>query len=214
MLRRFILVGVFVVIEQGTVVQLAYATLFTLLYLTIQVKASPFDNPSDDFLATTCSAALSSLFMLSILYKYGEMTQVEVLQAVMSIELKKSHLVHFPSVSAILFASCIAAFVALGVITLKLAGEEAARKILAPKLRYLRGDELVKIPKLTMSLNEMIQRGGLYAALRDNTVEEPMPTAGPFHLFLSHNWKHGQVKMRVVKELLREILPAASIFLE
>ena len=212
MLRRFLLVGVFVVIQQGTVVQLAYATLFTLLYLVVEMKVSPYRSASDDFLATTCSAALSMLFMLSILYKYGALTQLEVLQSVMSAELKRSYLVQFPSFSAILLATCMSGLIALGVITIKLTGEEAAKRMLAPTLRYVKGGERVEIPKLTMTVHEMIQRGGLYALPLGNATREPMPTAGPFHLFLSHNWKHGQVKMRAMKELLKRD-PASCVHL-
>ena len=68
MLRRFLLVGVFVVIKQGSVEQLAYAMLVTLVYLPIQVTAAPFRNKSDDFVATTCSLALAALFALCLLF--------------------------------------------------------------------------------------------------------------------------------------------------
>ena len=91
----------------------------------------------------------------------------------------------------------------------------------APTLRYVSGDERVELQRLTMSVREIIRRGKLYAARNashasplDDAAGEPMPTAGPFHVFLSHNWKHGQAKMRIMKGLLKEILPAASIFLE
>ena len=42
MLRRFLLVGVFVVIQPGSIQQLAYATFIALLYLAVQLTAAPF----------------------------------------------------------------------------------------------------------------------------------------------------------------------------
>jgi len=44
--------------------------------------------------------------------------------------------------------------------------------------------------------------------------KDPRPHAGPFHVFLSHNWKHGQSEMRIIKTRLREMLPNASVFLD
>ena len=53
-LRRFFLVGVLVVYKQGSVEQLAYGTLGTLLYMVLQLSCSPFADVADDFLASTC----------------------------------------------------------------------------------------------------------------------------------------------------------------
>ena len=33
-----------------------------------------------------------------------------------------------------------------------------------------------------------------------------IPKDGPFHVFLSHNWKHGQSTMRIIKSRLGEML--------
>ena len=46
-----------------------------------------------------------------------------------------------------------------------------------------------------------------------SSVRTPLHTVGPFHIFLSHSWKHGQETMRVVKKALRETLPGVSVFL-
>ena len=45
-------------------------------------------------------------------------------------------------------------------------------------------------------------------------LPESRPGAGPFHVFLSHNWKHGQSEMRIVKKALREMLPEIKVFLD
>lgn len=89
MARRVVLVGVFVVLPwdlQGSIEQLAYGTMVTLVYLTVQITASPYRNPSDDFFATGCSLAIAMFFLCSLIFKYTELTQVVYLQERMSSE--------------------------------------------------------------------------------------------------------------------------------
>ena len=63
MLRRFVLVGVFVIVRPGSIEQLAWGALTALVYCAIQVSASPFRKASDDFFATSCSMLLAALFL-------------------------------------------------------------------------------------------------------------------------------------------------------
>ena len=46
------------------------------------------------------------------------------------------------------------------------------------------------------------------------TFPAPHALAGPFHVFLSHNWKHGQSEMRVIKTRLKEMIPEVQVFLD
>ena len=121
MLRRFVLVGAFVVFRQGSVEQLAYATFTTQLYLAIQMMASPFRSRTDDFMAAMCSLSLAALFVLCLLYKLGALTQLSNLQEVMSLELRSAYLVPYISFSGILWATCMSAFFVLAAITASLA---------------------------------------------------------------------------------------------
>ena len=161
MLRRFILVGVFVVIQPGSIEQLSFATFITLLYLAIQLAASPFKRLADDFLAATCSLALSMLFLLSLIYKFGALTQLDDVQEVMSLELQADYVVSYVSLSGILWATCMSTFAALGVIATKLVTDEALERARGRRLVYIMNDQEVPTPKEFMAnkkmLDEMIQ---------------------------------------------------------
>ena len=69
MLRRFLLVGVFVTVKQGSVEQLAYGTLISIVYLAIQLIAGPYRKQSDDFFAAVCGLLLATMFVVCIFYK-------------------------------------------------------------------------------------------------------------------------------------------------
>ena len=154
MLRRLLLVGVFVVINPGSVEQLAYATLVSVLYLAIQSIASPFKDVYDDFMAAACSLALVVLFILCGLYKFAALTDLDDVQRVMSLELKLDYLTSYVSLSTILMLACLSAFLVLGSIVTVLAFEDErrrrhdARVALARRLRYKDGGEEVDLGAL------------------------------------------------------------------
>jgi len=51
MLREFLLVGIFVTVEKGTILQITIGTVVSAAYLMIQVQAAPYNNQMDDHLA-------------------------------------------------------------------------------------------------------------------------------------------------------------------
>ena len=194
MLRRFLLVGVFVIVHPGTIQQLAYATFVTLLYLAIQLTASPFQKIEDNFMAAMSSLALSMLFVLCVFYKYGALTELSELQEVMSLELQDDYLVPYVSFSGILWVTCMSTFGFLGVIIIKLASEEALQRARVRRLLFLRNGQEVPTPqdyvRSAKRLQHMINGRHLYKRNRRGHVVEsaaPLPTAGPFHIFLSHS---------------------------
>jgi hypothetical protein len=69
MARRLTLVGVFVVIEQGSLMQLMIGTTFCACYTLLQTQASPYAEASCDFLANGCSFALLVFFLCCIAFK-------------------------------------------------------------------------------------------------------------------------------------------------
>jgi hypothetical protein len=69
--RRLTLVGVFVVIEQGSMMQLMIGTAFSACYMLLQVQASPYAETSDDFLANGSSFAVLMFFLCCIVFKVG-----------------------------------------------------------------------------------------------------------------------------------------------
>eukprot|EP00966_Prymnesium_polylepis_P054412 1257768-Prymnesium_polylepis.1 len=90
----------------------------------------------------------------------------------------------------------------------------------ARRLLHLEKGEEVPVNKTYVrspkQLEKMLEGSLFKKDARGRIVEDakPLPTAGPFHCFLSHNWKHGQEKMRVVKSRLEQMLPEVSVFLE
>ena len=74
MARRLTLVGVFVVIEQGSLAQLIAGTTTSAAYMLLQMQASPYADMSDDFLASGCSFALLVFFLCCLMFKVGACT--------------------------------------------------------------------------------------------------------------------------------------------
>ena len=79
MLRRLVLVGIFVVVEQGTIQQLVYATLLATIYVIVQVAAAPFREPSDNFMAVGCSLCHALLYVVCVIYKYSRLLEMRTL---------------------------------------------------------------------------------------------------------------------------------------
>ena len=167
MLRRFLLVGVFIVgpAQRGSVMQLAAATLLCLVYLAVQAFAQPYDNLSDDLLAIVVSFMLMLFFLCCLILKYHSLTDLGELQERMSVGMKADYLVQPSLITFILMACVLGAIIFCGVIFVVQAGVEAARarqdarEKMARRLRFLRNDKEVEAP--------------------------PMDKHG-YHLFLSH----------------------------
>ena len=194
MLRRFLLVGVFVVIQPGSIQQLAYATFVTLFYLAVQLMAAPFKSLSDDFMAATSSLALSMLFVICLLYKFGALTQLRDVQEVISLDLHDDYVVPYVTFSGILWGVCMSTFVTLGLIVAKSAGEAALSRARTRRLLYKSSQHEVHpsndFVQNAKRLHKMINNSQLYRKDSHGRVveaAEPLPTAGPFHLFLSHS---------------------------
>ena len=61
MARRFLLVGLYVIwpFAQGTIMQVAMASLTAVIFLAVQLQAAPFVQQLDDYLALCCSLSLT-----------------------------------------------------------------------------------------------------------------------------------------------------------
>ena len=64
MARRFLLVGLYVIwpFAQGTMMQVALASLTAIIFLVWQLQAEPFVQRLDDYLALCCSLSLTVWF--------------------------------------------------------------------------------------------------------------------------------------------------------
>lgn len=177
MLRRFILVGALVVYKQGSVEQIAYAALVALVYLAVQITATPFRKASDNFFASGCSLSIAALFLLCLLFKYSELVEIKEIRDKMSQEQEHDYEVPQEIFFPILWVACLTGVLLLGIILGIQAGVEARRarrEMRAAKARRLR-----------------------YKSDKEEVTAPDIPE-NRFHTFLSHVWGTGQDQMRVV----------------
>ena len=83
MCRRIVLVGIFVIgpYQRGTIMQLAIATLFCIIFLVIQLQAMPYRHLVDNYLGLCCSLSLTLFFLCCNYYKFATLTELKDLQA-------------------------------------------------------------------------------------------------------------------------------------
>ena len=188
MLRKFLLVGIMVVIEPGTVTQLVLGTIISAVYLMIQLQAHPYKNKSDDYLAAASSFSMTMVFLCSIVYKYASLTDTQDVQAKMSSEQKADFLVPSFLISVILIASVFGSIIFAALILIVQAITEIRAQAKLRRIKYVASKKWV------------------------HCVDLKDPQA--FHLFLSHAWPAAQDRMRIVKARFAEALPSARVFLD
>lgn len=209
MSRRLVLVGVLITVRQGSIEQLAYGSLASLIFLACQLFAAPYRDVWDNFFAAANSLLLSIVFLTSTIYKYGALTQLNDLQGIMSIEQQDNYNPPFVTLSLVLFGASAGSFVILAFICLVLAIKERQRlrlekhAALARRLRYVHNSSYVEPAPLPDWPTYLIPKSKC-----------PPRQPGPFHIFLSHSWAHGQDQMRIVKTRLREMIPEVEVFLD
>ncbi len=192
MLRRFVLVGV-MVLAQGSMMQLILGTLLSGGFLLYQVQASPYAEPSDDFLAAASSFALLAVFLCSIAFKEHELTGLPEIEREMSIEQADYYVVDQRLLTVVMLASVLGSITlsfVLFLIQLAVEGRRLRREAHASKARRLRYKE------------------------SNEDVQVPEIAEGDFHVFLSHVWGTGQDQMRIVKQRLLEMVPDMRVFLD
>jgi hypothetical protein len=114
MLRKFFLVGVMVLIEPGTLVQISIGTIFCAAYLMVQLTAAPYMSRADGFLAHASSFSLLMIYFCCTLYKVDMLTASDDLQ--MSLEQREKYLIPGTVFSAILFLSVLGSLLFAGVL--------------------------------------------------------------------------------------------------
>ena len=86
MLRKFLLVGLFVTVEPGSITQIAVATIITAVFMLVQLQTKPYKSETDDYLASSCSFAMLMMFFCSVIYKYVDLTDTQDVLDKMSLE--------------------------------------------------------------------------------------------------------------------------------
>ena len=213
MLRRFLLVGVYVVgpYHPGSMMQLALASVTCVLFLVLQTQSMPYAAHSDNYLAVGCSLSLVVLFIASIFYKVAALTELKELQDIMTFEQQEDFVLYTKPLTAVLIMSIISALILSAVIIAMQAGQHALQLELqrrAAKARRLRFRHApTSSGRLTRNFSALT-----YGA--DDEVPPPAVEPGHFHCFFSHVWGTGQDQMRIVKLRLLEMVPDFSVFLE
>mmetsp|Transcript_78334 Transcript_78334/g.155678 ORF Transcript_78334/g.155678 Transcript_78334/m.155678 type:complete len:737 (-) Transcript_78334:352-2562(-) len=203
--RRFLLVGLMVVVDSGTTLQVILGTLLAAIFLLLQVQTAPYRSVTDNYLASASSFSLLALFLTCIVFKYADLTDLDDIQVRLSEEQRKTYNVQTAAFVLILLASLFGTLLVSVIIFAQHFRAESrrrrreARAARARRLRYLKGHEEVPAPQLT-AIGEQE-----WASSRGIT---------PWHLFLSHNWAEGQSDMRVIKTRLLEMIPDLRIFLD
>jgi hypothetical protein len=116
MARRLTLVGFFVVIEQGSMMQLMIGTAFSACYMLLQMQVAPYTETTDDFLANSCSFALLAFFLCCIVFKLGTLTELPSVQAVMTKEQGRDFSIPSATLSAIVAMSVLGVLVVSSVV--------------------------------------------------------------------------------------------------
>ena len=191
MTRRFVLVGLMVVVEPGTVLQVLLGTLFSLLYLTLQAVARPYRTPADDIIALASSLGIAVVFLCCVAYHFDSVISLDELQERMSDEQLKDYQVPSFALTLILTGA--------GLLTLGL--------ILILSFLQVRAEALKTQAQLAKRLRFVDDPAAVVHPPR-------LDGALVYNLFLSHVWGSGQDQMRVVKTRLLEMLPTIRIFLD
>lgn len=200
-LRRFLLVGLFVIgpFTRGTTMQLVLATVFCIIYQLVQQGVNPYRNNADAFLAMACSFSLTILFITLIFYKFANLTDVRDLQAQMSYEQREDYIIPTALLTLILIVSVMSSLVISGLLMVLQVLEQRRQAFKQRRLRYVKTHEAVIVSEILDE--EFDQLPGLSASKC-------------YHLFLSHAWPLGQDVCKLIKQRLKEILPSASVFLD
>ena len=192
MLRRLVLVG-FMVLCQGTMMQLVLGTLLSAAFLLVQVQASPFVEISDDYLASAASLSIVVIFLGAYAFKDAELVNVPDIEGKMSDEQVNRYVLPELPLTIMMIGGVLGALgvsFVLFVVQLTVEGERLRREALSNKARRLRYRD------------------------DDTCVEAPPIEANGYHIFLSHSWGTGQDQMRIVRQRLLEMMPGLSVFLD
>jgi len=188
MLRKFLLVGLFVTVEPGTILQIALGTVVSAAYVMIELKAHPFESLTDDALAQAASWCLLMLFFCCVIYKYDELTASDDLQLKMSSEQMETFIVPDWVLGTLLLHSVWSSLLVAGGLVIVQVAADVSHNAQLRRLKYL--------------------DTGLWVECK------PLFDPQAYHLYLSHAWPAAQDRMRAVKARLLECLPSCRTFLD
>ena len=191
--KKLTFTGFLALVDPGSLTQMYLAVVCSVTVLVLQLLVVPYRRRTDNMLATLSEVALA----FTLLGTLGlDMSQYSASPLVESNTI----------ITMLVLAGLIVIIAAVGMLLARLHAAHAAGVHL---LRYLKDDGKYKLLPQHRPLLELVNE------LLPNAKPGPtVPHAGPFHVFLSHNWMHGQDEMRIIKTRLREMLPGVEVFLD
>lgn len=199
MFRRFFLVGLLSIINPGSITQLSIATLFSVLFLVLQLQAKPYILLANDYLALGGSLSLSLLYFCCVLLKVKVLTETEEVLAVLSPKLRQLFDIPVTALSITMLASIFGSLVFCGVLVVAVMRHQNHLRRKLRRLCFVRDNRFVELPPLGEAEFEHLP----------GIEESPC-----FHLFLSHAWPLGQDVCKLIKQRCREICPSIKVFLD
>ena len=176
MVRRFVLVGVFVVgpYSRGSLTQIGLATLTSMVYYFVQQNAEPFKKRTDNYVALAASFSLIGTFFCCVYLKISTLTELDQISMLLSVEQHDTYVFNTLPLTALLIICVIGTLAVSSVLVVHHAAEDARRAMHEAHLAKAR------------RLMAIDRRGReIYAtqllASRSNMEYD-------FHLFLSHTW--------------------------
>lgn len=166
MFRRFVLVGIFVVVLPGTMLQLALASLFSLLYTAILLQAQPYLTTGDNVMALITSVSICVVFLVCIFLKLTALVETESIKGVMAP--RQQDVFYVPSM-ALIYVFGASVFTAFGFV-----GLLAMFQTAAAKRRRVQDDWSQQLRRLRY------ENSGKVVQAKD------LPENQQYHVFLSH----------------------------
>ena len=175
--------------------QLMLGLSVTFTFFVVQIQAQPYKRRRDNILATSCALCMCSFFFGALLYRFHELTSEfdTVSSQLTSNWASKRFTFSFEFISVLMIVGVFGKLaVLIGLECLELL-RPSNNQVL--RLLYLETREEVPAPPEFMQNARLLEKminGYLYQKdLSGNVIAAaaPLPTAGPFHCFLSHS-KH------------------------
>eukprot|EP00964_Phaeocystis_antarctica_P163773 scaffold140575_cov121-Phaeocystis_antarctica.AAC.1 len=126
--KKLALVGFASLVEPGSIYQLVYAFLFSLVHMLLISVAIPFKDDSDNYFAKACGFALSTVFFFSVVLKVGVLA--EAVDTVLTVDLRRRYVFNAALVTICMIAAIVGALALVTLIALHQLVKEARKPLI------------------------------------------------------------------------------------
>ena len=212
-MRRVLLCGVAVWISPGSITQLLFAAMVSLIYMAVITYARPYKDPYVQCMASITAFCQAALFVEGIVLKSGMLTDLDAINDQLSAPVRKSFHVDSALLTLFLLGTTVGTMVVMiCILCVQLREEHSAHVRQQSRLSARRLKLYIRAHSTAHGCAASSLRSAL-ASMGGTLIHAPS-TKVKYHLFLSHGWQHAQDQMRAVKTSLQEILPDLDIFLD